>query len=147
MKQWIILDLDGTLCDCGWRKEYAMAKQWDDFHSRCEADKPHIDVLELLLRITPEMRVLACTGRTETYREQTLRWLTKYGVLIDNLLMRGVTDFSRVGPMKLTALETFFGSKEAVIDSVAFVLEDNDMSVELFRNYGLPCWQVRSGGQ
>ena len=146
MRDHIILDIDGTISDSAWRQDYARARQWDDFHSRCEADKPHPDVLDMILRLSLSMQILACTGRTETYREQTMRWMTKHGVPIDHLIMRGVHDFSRAGDMKISSLEAFFGSKEAVLERVAFVLEDNDRSVELFRNYGLPCWQVRSGG-
>jgi hypothetical protein len=41
--------------------------------------------------------------------------------------------------------EEYFGSKEAVLQNVIFVLDDRDKVVEAWRNYGLPCWQVRPG--
>lgn len=145
MKTWMVCDLDGTLFDPTHRIDYALARQWDDFHSRCDQDTIFTDVLELLLRVTPELRLLLLTGRTANYRDKTVKMLTKYGVLADTLLMRAENDFRKAPEMKLGMLEDFFGSKEKVLSSVAFCLDDHDGIVEAFRNYGLPCWQVRTG--
>ncbi len=145
MKDWLVCDLDGTLFDCTHRIDYALARQWEDFHSRCDGDKPFTDVLELLIRVTPDLRVLALTGRTANYRDKTVKQLVNYGVLADTLLMRAENDYRRSAEMKLGMLEEFFGSKEKVLASVAFALDDQDIIVEAFRNYGLSCWQVRTG--
>lgn len=145
MKEYIVVDLDGTLFDCSPRVDYAKASLWDDFHQRCLEDKPFLDVLELIQRIGPNMRVVACTGRNNRYRGITNQWFMREGALIDHLLMRPDDCYLPDTEIKIQLLEQFFGTKEKVLANVAFCLEDRDKVVEAFRNYGLPCWQVRQG--
>ena len=64
--QWIVVDLDGTLCDCSHRLEYAQSKQWDEFHKRCSEDaviKPIADLIVSLNHV--DYRTIAVTGRNE----------------------------------------------------------------------------------
>lgn len=145
MRQFIVVDLDGTLCDAGHRVDYAKAGQWDDFHSRSGKDKPFADVLSLVVKFNETHSVLVATGCNERYRTLRTDWLNLWRVPVDVLLMRPDDDYTQDGAMKLRLLEGHFGSKENVLSSVAFALDDRDRVVEAFRNYGLNCWQVRNG--
>jgi len=142
----IVVDLDGTLNNCVHRIEDARFGHWDLFHSKLEDDEPYYDVEWLLKRLPSTIPVIACTGRDEAYREKTLTWLAKWNIALDEILMRPTGDYTPDHELKPRLLEKFFGSKELVIDNVMFVLDDRDKVVEAWRNYGLPCWQVRPGG-
>lgn len=150
MRKWIVCDLDGTLCDEGHRSQFANAGQWEEYHSLCPYDKLFEDVAEVLKRLvycandTPSLGLLIVTGRTEKYRELTRQWLTRAQVLPDELLMRPDGSFEKANVLKLQQLEAFFGGKEAALAQVLLVLEDSDKVVQAWRDYGLPCWQVRS---
>lgn len=142
--KWIVCDLDGTLCDEGHRSQYANAGQWDDYHARCFDDKPFDDVISVLRLMTRDIGLLVITGRTEQYRELSRRWFTKHKILPDELLMRPDGSFEKANILKLQQLETFFGTKAEALEKVLLVLEDSDKVVQAWRDYGIPCWQVRS---
>lgn len=142
----VVIDLDGTLCDCVHRQHHAQQSQWDEFHAKLVDDEPYWDVQWFLKKLPERLQVLAVTGRNEAYRQMTYDWLDKHSIVIDDVLMRPDRDFRTDDVLKPQLLEDHFGSKDLVIDNVAFVLDDRDKVVEAWRNYGLPCWQVRPGG-
>lgn len=140
----IVLDADGTLWDSTPRIDFAKAKQWEEFHSRCIDDQPHDDVLYLLRMLPWDCVVILCTARTERWRGLTEQWLAMHKIGVDTILMRPNDDFRPAAEVKLNLLEKHFGSKELVLGQVSFCLDDTDRVVEAFRNYGLNCWQVRN---
>lgn len=153
----IILDLDGTVADCRHRQHFAQAGEWDDFHKRCEHDATFSAVADLVRTLNNTtttgagidadvIEFVALTGRTEDYRKQTIDWLQNHDLFVDHLLMRQSNDFKSDVEMKIELLELHYGSKEKVLSSVWFVLEDRDKVVDGLRNYGLEVWQVRPGG-
>ena len=145
-KSWIVCDLDGTLCDERHRAQHAEAKDWETYHSLCKDDKPWEDTLAIVSRLTADdsIGLMIITGRTEPYREMTRKWFDQTGVFPDVLLMRPKDNYEKAGVLKVSQLEGFFGSKEKAIASVIVVLEDSDKVTQAWRDYGLPCWQVRS---
>tara|TARA_R110000824_G_scaffold15883_3_gene66572 strand:+ start:12958 stop:13398 length:441 start_codon:yes stop_codon:yes gene_type:complete len=142
----VIVDLDGTLCDCVHRQHHAQQSQWDEFHAKLMDDDPYWDVQWFLRKLPETLRVLAVTGRNEGFRQMTYDWLDKHSIVIDDVLMRPTGDFRPDDVLKPQLLQEHFGSKDLVIDNVIFVLDDRDKVVEAWRNYGLTCWQVRPGG-
>jgi len=145
----IIVDLDGTLCNCDHRIELARTKQWDAFHSMLIEDEPYEDVKHFIKFIARsalmEIDIIGLTGRNEKHRNKTLDWLEKNGVFFDELLMRPDNDFRSDHELKPLLLEEWFGSREIMLSKVMFVLEDRDKVVEAWRNIGISCWQVRMG--
>lgn len=146
--KWVVIDLDGTLCDCDHRIELAQAKQWDDFHAGIPDDKAFPDVSLILRGMTGYVNFLCITGRTERYRKPTVDWLDKNNLMwcIDQILMRPDNDRTRDSEMKLRLIDEFFGSREKALEEVAFILEDRDQVVEGYRGAGFHCWQCRTGG-
>ena len=143
--KYIILDLDGTLCDCGHRQHLAAAKAWDEFHALCSFDEPFHDVLHIVnaFAANEDYSIVAVTGRSEKFRQKTYDWFAKFGLLhkIDHLLMRPDDDFSKDGEMKLGLISKAFIN----IDDIAFALDDRDQVVAAFREVGIAAYQVRSG--
>lgn len=146
-RQWVIVDLDGTLCDIRHRLAYAKAaqksgdpKQWDDFHVRCVEDLPNWSIV-LLLRAWLALggRIVYITARPVAFRSETMDWLQCLGLPANPLYMR--IDDRRSVEVKTHAAALAIPEG----DSVAFVLEDRDKLVSMWRGYGASCFQVNAG--
>lgn len=147
-KTYIIVDIDGTLANVDHRQEYAQTGQWDQFHEMCHLDEPYQDVIDAVnaFALVGGYNVVGLTGRPDNMRLKTMNWLGQKGALLQDVWMpRGVKDFRSDVEVKTTALEAFFGSKEAVLANVLFMLEDRDKLVAHFRDYGLTVLQPRLG--
>ena len=146
-KHWIVVDLDGTLCDCSHRVHWAQAKQWDEFHAGIPEDKPHDDVVTLVSLASRNYEVLICTGRNEAHRKATTEWLKRHGLaeVVTDILMRPDNDRSPDHELKLRLVYDFFGGRDNALNSVLLVLDDRDKVVEAWRDAGFKCWQVQQG--
>lgn len=156
-RRFVVVDLDGTLCDSAHREHLAIAKQWDEFHSLLGEDRPHADVADLLEVLnsgilTTDLEVILLTGRNERYRGQTEAWLLKHRIKNDHLLMRPDYDPRPDHDLKPQMLFEFVGGEggvsafERTLQQVWFILEDRDKVVEAWRNLGFRCWQTQPGG-
>lgn len=148
-KNWIVLDLDGTICDCSHRVHWAQAKQWDEFHAGIPDDKPYEDAMAFIDAISYDnnYNMLVCTGRDEQHRAATERWFRQEGIdkYFEALLMRPDGDRSPDHELKLKLVDEYFGSREEALRQVLLVLDDRDKVVEAWRNAGFRCWQVAVG--
>jgi phosphoglycolate phosphatase-like HAD superfamily hydrolase len=145
-KEYIIVDVDGTIFNCDHRQEFAQTGQWEEFHARSASDEPYPDIVDLLgIFDRAGKQIIALTGRNERFRLQTDTAFLKYGIWVDELLMRDDGDFSRDIEFKIAALEKFFGDKEAVLANVLLVIDDRDRVVTGLRAYGLTVLQPREG--
>jgi len=148
-QQWIVVDLDGTLCEIGHRLSFAQAGQWDLFHQQCIHDDPNEQVALILQLLTANLKpIVALTGRNEQWRKTTIHWLRQHGLslVFDELLMRPDGNFEPDHELKIAMLEEFFDSSEGgAISNVFLVLEDRDKVVQAMRDYGLTVWQVKEG--
>jgi hypothetical protein len=144
----IVCDMDGTLSNCVHRQHFAERGDWKEFHSLLLDDEPYADVAMFLTLLPKDHEVIIVTGRNETYKEYTWRWLIQHKLctIVDRIIMRPDNNFEQDHILKPKMLEENIGGKEDVLREVALVLEDRDKVVEAWRNYGLPCWQVRPGG-
>lgn len=142
---WIVVDLDGTICDCAHRVDLAKAGKWEEFHDACRDDKPFSKIVTLL-RALKNYQLLFLSGRGEEWRQDTIDWLSRHSVpLPDMLLLRPKGDYRRDGVLKTELLTELFGSQKAALDSILLALDDRDQSVEALRNYGLTVLQTREG--
>lgn len=95
MKKAIIVDLDGTLAFSQGRDIYDASK--------CESDLLNEPLAEIMKRIsydsdsfdftTEKLYIILCSGRFDTYKPETERWLKKYNIQYDELLMRKEGDY------------------------------------------------------
>lgn len=148
-KNWIVMDLDGTLCDCSHRVHWAQAKQWDEFNAGIPEDKVNEDAAEFARAISDNLNydIILCTGRDEKHRQATEKWLHDHGLshLFTQLLMRPEGTRDSDHEVKVKLIDEFFGTREAALDAVLLVLDDRDKVVEAFRDAGFRCWQVQAG--
>lgn len=131
----IICDLDGTLALLNGRNPYDA--------SRCDEDvlnEPVAKVLRLFAR--NGYLIILLSGRENKYRVQTLKFLEKYNIDFDSLLMRTTKDFRKD---KIVKLELY---NEYIKDNfdIEFVLDDRNSVVDMWRQeLNLPTFQVAYG--
>lgn len=131
----IICDLDGTLCLLNGRSPY----QADD----CDKDLVNEPVANLLkLKAKEGTKIILFSGRLDTYKEQTLKWLAEHEIPYEMLHMRKANDSRKDSIIKREFFETHVEGKYFV----EFVMDDRNQVVDLWRDdLRLPCFQVYFG--
>ena len=152
MKNIIICDLDGTLCDIEHRRAHVETtpKSWDSFFYGIEDDSVNEAVMAVLDMWTGNSddtitmkEVIFCTGRPEKYRAATEGWLDEHwGIPISGrqLYMRKDGDYRPDDIVKEEILNNHIEKAH-----VLFVLDDRQQVVDMWRRNGLQCFQVAEG--
>lgn len=132
----IICDLDGTLCLFeGKRSPYDTAKAGAD------EINPAIQTLLNDWKGTHDWPIIFMTGRDAKYREITEAWLKKYDFVNPILLMRPANDTRKDYIVKEELYQGFVERNY----NIAFVLDDRQQVVDMWRRNGLVCLQVAEG--
>ena len=95
MRTAITFDLDGTICNHEHRLHHVLArpKEWEEFHDKCVDDTPNYYITRLLAAVYDSpLDVFLCSGRPDSHRTVTERWLAHAGVKYHTLLMRKAGD-------------------------------------------------------
>ena len=148
MKNTIIVDIDGTISKLGDRLKYLLRepKNWDSFYAECFEDKPVPEIIDLVQALYEKgYNIIFCTGRRESCRKDTARWLENYFTfelaMASPVLMRPDGDHRHDTDIKPELLE-----KAGIdLDTIAFVMEDRNSMVKKWRDMGLICLQVAEG--
>lgn len=146
MKDIIVVDIDGTIAEVGDRLKYLQQKKkdWDSFYIHCDEDDVHIDIMSLVQTLYDGgyYDIVFCTGRRESCREKTAKWLAKYSDINEyTLIMRPNYDFRHDTEVKPELLKEY----NITPDRVLFILEDRDSMVSKWRELGYRCLQVADG--
>ena len=147
-KGWVIVDLDGTVCDIAHRVHHAQNRDWEAFHSALPLDQPFPHMAQLIHCLySCNVSMLVITGRPETYRAKTLAWLQQHSLAsrFDEIVRQPEKDGPPDTALKLRLLDEFFGNREEALRRVLFALDDRDRVVEAYRNAGFKCFQVAEG--
>ena len=131
----IICDLDGTLALMNGRNPYDAEK--------CETDLVNEPIEDILYRYeeTGSHTLLLVSGRSETHRPQTERWLRRHAITYQALFMRPEGDSRKDALVKRELYEQHIQGRY----NVHFILDDRDQMVEMWRSLGLTCLQVAEG--
>jgi len=127
----VLCDLDGTIALIGDRSPYDAAK--------CEQDLVNEPVRSILQ--TSGKAIIFVSGREDKFKPQTLAWLKKHHISFDGLHMRKSGDLRKDSIVKKEIYDEFILDKY----NVAFVLDDRDQVVRVWRDLGLTCLQVDYG--
>lgn len=160
---YIVCDLDGTICDIRHRQHLAQCGDWEEFHGLIDKDAPRATALSVLNLLRNSMNneghppeLIFLTGRPEQYRPQTEKWLADNALMFleDDyaaLLMRGKHQGGSDTVVKQELLETYLKENygEGVEPSYwmerVIILDDRDKVVAHFRDLGYEAWQVAEG--
>lgn len=148
MQKIVIVDIDGTISKVGERIKYLQSKpkDWDSFYADCFDDEPIIEIVDLVYNLyLQRYKIVFCTGRRESCRENTLNWFNKYfePEIAKHclLLMRPNNDHRHDTEVKPQLLE----KANINLWDISFVLEDRNSMVAKWRELGLICLQVAEG--
>lgn len=138
----IIIDIDGTIAKVGDRLKYLKQspKDWDKFYEECFDDEPILEIIEALHCLSGMYDFIFCTGRIESVRDQTEKWLKKHN-LKGTLLMRPNNDYRHDTEVKPLLIEKCGVNKI----QVRFILEDSNVMVSKWRELGYKCLHVEDG--
>lgn len=135
LPQAVLCDIDGTLALRHDRSPYQFA--------RCGSDLLNHPVRDTLMawRRTFGAQIVLLSGRPDTWRDQTQRWLRDHEVPHDELWMRPADDTRRDDIVKGEMFDAHVRHRF----NVRLVLDDRDRVIALWRRMGLPTWQVNYG--
>jgi len=136
-----IFDLDGTLALNEHRVHFIHGekKDWKAFHNACDGDKPNNPVIALLRSLVRQgYDVEIWTGRIDTVRVKTEKWLALHGMKHVPLKMRPAHDHTPD-----TDLKQQWMNEARVKPFMTF--EDRFSVVQMWRRNDIVCLQVAPG--
>ena len=147
IKTTVIFDLDGTLALVDKRREIAKKPNgkidFDIFYDPqyIELDEPNSSVIELAKMYKRNgYEIVIVSGRSDRTKEATERWLEKYGILYDRMIMRKRKNFTPDNELKERWLEKYLDR-----DDIRVVVDDRQRVVDMWRRNGLNVFQVENG--
>ena len=147
IKSTVIFDLDGTLALIDKRREIAKKPNgkinFDIFYDPqyIELDEPNSFVIDLAKMYKRDgYEIVIVSGRSDRTKEATERWLEKYGILYDRMIMRKRKNFTPDDKLKERWLEKYLDR-----DNIRAVVDDRQRVVDMWRRNGLNVFQVANG--
>ena len=147
IKTTVIFDLDGTLALVDKRREIAKKPNgkidFDIFYDPqyIELDEPNSFVIDLAKMYKRNgYEIVIVSGRSDRTKEATERWLEKYGILYDRMIMRKRKNFTPDNELKERWLEKYLDP-----DNIHVVVDDRQRVVDMWRRNGLDVFQVANG--
>ena len=146
-KNIVIYDLDGTLAINKERLSKSVNKSgninWKKFLSNdlIAKDLPNIQTIKTAnLFHQNGFKVYIFSGRSESTKDATIKWLKKYEIKYDLLKMRRKNDNR---PDEIIKKE--FVVELNILDKIFLIFDDRDKVVRMWRSMSLTCFQVAEG--
>lgn len=129
-----LVDIDGTLAKMNGRGPH-------DYHRVLE-DSLNPDVVATVKELYENgQRIILMSGRPNRCREDTERWLARYGIMYTDLFMRADGDGRNDAIVKYELFNEHIRGKYRVVA----VFDDRDRVVRMWREIGLTVFQVDYG--
>lgn len=153
MKQFLIIDIDGTLTNSTERAENYLNssnKDWDAFYEHCDEDAPIERVCDAVVRLVETgYTPVFLTGRPQRVMDKTLDWLEKYlgdssSIKDSALIMRHDNDHTPDFIYKSKVYKDIL-ERMGVRPYNTLILEDRKSVVNMWRELGFICFQVAEG--
>jgi hypothetical protein len=141
----VLVDIDHTLSDAGWRDPLiadVIAKRitWADYHKDGDKDVPLTDMCRMIETLSEAGHmIVALTSRPEVWRNDTVEWLDKHGITIDNLIMRPDNNFECSPDVKMRLVVEHFGE---ALSGIELLIDDRADVCQRFRDAGITAIQV-----
>lgn len=141
----VICDIDGTIADTEHRVHFVQGekKGWKSFFEAMDEDPVRKDVQEMLIDHYNKGRTIVfLSGRPDTYKDRTLKWLEKHNLTFAfTLIMRRADDKRDDTEVKAQMLDTYFKDQSRIVQ----VIDDRPSVIEMWRAKGLPVLDVGKG--
>ena len=142
----VIFDLDGTLANIDKRRKLATKNgkmNWNVFFNpdNIDLDTPNQAVINMAnILYSQDYIIYILSGRSDKTYQATIAWLDKHKVNYDLLIMRPQNQlYKKDSDLKQGWLDTI-GK-----DRVSMVFDDRNQVVDMWRQNGLPTFQVADG--
>jgi hypothetical protein len=141
-----VFDLDGTLADITHRRGLVEGpnKDWEAFFSQCDQDRPNKPVIEMAQRLAMSHEIHVVSARREKETAVTKTWMQDQGIPYSALWMlrpdEGEDKYTPDVELKQQWFDQF-----ANRGRIAYVFDDRDKVVAMWRRNGLTCFQVAEG--
>ena len=142
----VIFDLDGTLANIDKRRTLATKNgkmNWNVFFNpdNIDLDTPNQAVINMAnILYSQDYIIYILSGRSDKTHQATIDWLSKHNVDYDLLIMRPQNQlYKKDSDLKQSWLDTI-GK-----DRVSMVFDDRQQVVDMWRQNGLPTFQVADG--
>ena len=142
----VIFDLDGTLANIDKRRKLATKNgkmNWNVFFNpdNIDLDTPNQAVINMAnILYSQDYIIYILSGRSDKTYQATIAWLDKHNVNYDLLIMRPQNQlYKKDSDLKQGWLDTI-GK-----DRVSMVFDDRNQVVDMWRQNGLPTFQVADG--
>jgi predicted kinase len=133
----VVSDMDGTISDPSHRRGYVRLlggevnpdwkPDWIKFFESCDLDTPRMEVISQLQEYASKgYEIIICSARPEDYRDKTEKWLKKYNVPYDRLIMRRHKDYRKDTIVKQEFLDNYLDKTKIlkVFDDRPCVIRD-----------------------
>lgn len=141
----VIFDMDGTLADIGHRRHFLEQSppDWKSFNATVGDDAPNTAVVNLYQTLwqSGQYDIIIATGRMAWQRKATEQWLTWNQIPFGQMLMRPNNDYRADNIVKEEMLHRLLADGR----QVAFVVDDRDQVVAMWRRNGITCFQCAEG--
>lgn len=152
MKPLYIFDLDGTLADIEHRRHIIEDPSRDDskwrrFYAACVDDSPNSPVIAVMECLRRFADVWIFSGRSSEVRPQTVAWLAEHTSLNPwdmecAVRMRDEGDYTPDHILKKQWLDSMLVDDR---QRLVAVFDDRSSVVKMWRDAGVPCFQVAAG--
>ena len=139
----VLCDLDHTISNAAWRDPMIGVDTWDEYHSELIHDDPIEEMVWLINSMSLSgYLIVGLTSRPNKFRQLTMDWLVKHGVLMDDIIMRADDAFHPAPELKMAMAIAKFETIERIKNEVAMVIDDREDVCVAFRAIGLTTLQV-----
>lgn len=143
--QVVIFDLDGTLADINHRRIHLSTNNpnWKSFNSAMGDDTPNKPIVDLYKTLWDSQRyqLVIVSGRSDEYRKFTEQWLSWNEIPFSELIMRKKGDSRSDHIVKEEILKQI----QSLNNEIAFVVDDRQQVVDMWRRNGITCLQCDTG--
>ncbi len=118
-------------------------KDWGAFFKHMGDDAPNTPIVDLYkaLKASDHYDLIVVSARPDDNRRITEQWLVWNGVEFDRLIMRPAGDFRPDTEIKKEILDALLAEGH----EIAFVVDDRDCVVDMWRENGVTCLQSAPG--
>ncbi len=142
-----LVDIDGTLADVEHRRHFVDKtrngpRDFNSFYKAMIHDTVKEDIRGIVnMLFVNGWHIFITTGRPETYRDITEKWLIENSCFYHTLVMRSV---------KRAFDPDFLVKKDMLVEiqkthNPVYAIDDRDQVVKMWREEGLTCFQVAEG--
>ena len=146
VKRWAIFDLDNTIADMSARLEASTVNgklNYGKFHNidLVKQDTPMQETIDLISNLANfNIGIFILTGRFESTKQVTERWLSNYNVSYDKLVMKSYKDtYIKSNTWKEKQLLKFIEENNITSEHIILAADDNKANQTMFESWAIPC--------